>query len=913
MHAFVDEMDFTGLKFVEALRQFLQNFRLPGEAQKIDRFMLKFAARYLQGNPATFKSADTAYVLAYSVIMLNTDQHNPQVKKRMSKEDFVKNNRGIDEGKDLAENVLVEIFDEIALNEINMKDEQQIKNQTPEIVHNLLSVIAPDTDLFKTKKEPSSEISKASEQMAEHTEATIKELHLNYSKASGGTPPKYITAKRSEHVKQMFEIIWMSLLAGISTPLQESDDIDLNQLSLDAFQESLHLAFMFGMELEAKAFFSTLQKFNFLNNPMHAKFKNILALKTCIEIGARDGNNLGEIWNDLVICISQYDKFFQAQEEPTTSGQIKRDTSGKLFKGIDETLFNGQIQHITAAIDKIFSNSVKLSGDAIVQLVKALCKTSWTEITTSVDHNQPRMYCLQRLVEISYFNMTRIRVEWANTWAILGEHFNHVGAYPNTNVGFFAIDKLRQLSIKFLELEELPNFKFQKDFLKSFEEIVANTPDAKIKDMCLACLQQIVQVKGKGLKSGWKTVLGCLIRATKEVESIVNLAFDIFKYIVKEHLGDVLQNGSFPELLAGNVEFCKCDRAPKAPPQGMEIFSKIMANASMFAAHIKNEHRTDTFNEQQEMNLRFWTPLLFGLHDVITSAETGFGIRSRAITSLFETIKKQGQDFDLKSWELLAKFVIFPIFDDLKQTDAAINSKAGGKESNTVIQSLDQLIEIFQVYQEKISFMLSDMLDLLKVCLMHKNEILSQVGSTCIQKLINKCHQGFNQHDWDLVANLFVFVFQETTPYFLVFKYEGAEAGFIDSANKIMKQDICLPPERKQFQAQLYKCGLNAMAVKTLQDMLFNDPKILNSIPFCTAQTLLDCFEHSFQFSGLFNSSIGLRTALNKMGYMSQIPNLLKIETSSAQSLLDMLIKMQEKGLLQDRFFGYIRLTQTMS
>jgi brefeldin A-inhibited guanine nucleotide-exchange protein len=128
-----------------------------------------------------------------------------------------------------------------------------------------------------------------------------------------------------------------------------------------------------------------------------------------------------------------------------------------------------------------------------------------------------------------------------------------------------------------------------------------------------------------------------------------------------------------------------------------------------------------------------------------------------------------------------------------------------------------------------------------------------------------------------------------------------------------MKQDICLPPERKQFQAQLYKCSLNAMAVKTLQDMLFNDPKILNSIPFCTTQTLLDCFEHSFQFSGLFNSSIGLRTALNKMGYMSQIPNLLKIETSSAQSLLDMLIKMQEKGLLQDRFFGYIRLTQTMS
>jgi Sec7-like guanine-nucleotide exchange factor len=57
----------------------LQGFRLPGEAQKIDRLMEKFAERYVSCNPGSFKSADVAYVLAYSVIMLNTDAHNPQV------------------------------------------------------------------------------------------------------------------------------------------------------------------------------------------------------------------------------------------------------------------------------------------------------------------------------------------------------------------------------------------------------------------------------------------------------------------------------------------------------------------------------------------------------------------------------------------------------------------------------------------------------------------------------------------------------------------------------------------------------------------------------------------------------------------------------------------------------------------
>ncbi|KIM60207.1 hypothetical protein SCLCIDRAFT_962166 [Scleroderma citrinum Foug A] len=58
MHAFVDFLDFRTLGFLDALRLFLQKFRLPGEAQKIDRFMLKFAERYLDGNPCTlFKNA----------------------------------------------------------------------------------------------------------------------------------------------------------------------------------------------------------------------------------------------------------------------------------------------------------------------------------------------------------------------------------------------------------------------------------------------------------------------------------------------------------------------------------------------------------------------------------------------------------------------------------------------------------------------------------------------------------------------------------------------------------------------------------------------------------------------------------------------------------------------------------------
>lgn len=52
MHHYVDAMDFTDILFDDAIRMFLLDFRLPGEAQKIDRLMEKFAERYHVCNAA---------------------------------------------------------------------------------------------------------------------------------------------------------------------------------------------------------------------------------------------------------------------------------------------------------------------------------------------------------------------------------------------------------------------------------------------------------------------------------------------------------------------------------------------------------------------------------------------------------------------------------------------------------------------------------------------------------------------------------------------------------------------------------------------------------------------------------------------------------------------------------------------
>lgn len=68
-----------------------------------------------------FASADTAYVLAYSVIMLTTDLHSPQVKSKMTKEQYIRLNQGISDSKDLPQEYLSQIYDEIAGHEIKMK------------------------------------------------------------------------------------------------------------------------------------------------------------------------------------------------------------------------------------------------------------------------------------------------------------------------------------------------------------------------------------------------------------------------------------------------------------------------------------------------------------------------------------------------------------------------------------------------------------------------------------------------------------------------------------------------------------------------------------------------------------------------------------------------------------------------
>ena len=99
----------------------------------IDRILLAFATRWSAANQGSPDSAtidgEVAYVLSYSIIMLNTDLHNPQVVNKMTVEQWFRNNRGIGiGGADLPKPLLEELYLAISKDEIKLEQREFIRS-----------------------------------------------------------------------------------------------------------------------------------------------------------------------------------------------------------------------------------------------------------------------------------------------------------------------------------------------------------------------------------------------------------------------------------------------------------------------------------------------------------------------------------------------------------------------------------------------------------------------------------------------------------------------------------------------------------------------------------------------------------------------------------------------------------------
>ncbi|XP_067907355.1 IQ motif and SEC7 domain-containing protein 3-like [Heterodontus francisci] len=124
----VDEMDFSNMELDEALRKFQAHIRVQGEAQKVERLIEAFSQRYCMCNPDVvqqFHNPDTIFILAFAIILLNTDMYSPNIKpdRKMMLEDFIRNLRGVDDGVDIPREMVVGIYERIQQKELKSNED----------------------------------------------------------------------------------------------------------------------------------------------------------------------------------------------------------------------------------------------------------------------------------------------------------------------------------------------------------------------------------------------------------------------------------------------------------------------------------------------------------------------------------------------------------------------------------------------------------------------------------------------------------------------------------------------------------------------------------------------------------------------------------------------------------------------
>lgn len=170
-------------------------------------------------------------------------------------------------------------------------------------------------------------------------------------------------------------------------------------LCLDGIRCAIRIACIFHMNLERDAYVQALARFTLLtaNSPItEMKSKNIDTIKILITVAHTDGNYLGSSWLDIIKCISQLElaqlvgtsvrpqvfstsKSFSSFLSPSSSfvhnyGDNSSLNLNSLDPSVKESIGETSSQSVVVAVDRIFTGSIRLDGDAIVDFVKALCQ-----------------------------------------------------------------------------------------------------------------------------------------------------------------------------------------------------------------------------------------------------------------------------------------------------------------------------------------------------------------------------------------------------------------------------------------------------------------------------------------------------------------------------------------------------------
>ena len=388
--------------------------------------------------------------------------------------------------------------------------------------------------------------------------------------------------------------------------------------------------------------------------------------------------------------------------------------------------------------------------------------------------------------------------------------------------------------------------------------------------MVLQCLDQMVQTRAERIRSGWTTILSVFGVAASATERIALFAFELVRRVQQQHMHAILVNGSFADLCVCLAQFGKVTNQRVSLP-ATELLKSIVP-ASMQAAHA-----ADTPAKS------LWLPMLFSLYDILMTGDD-LEVRRVALDALFSILVEQGGTFSMTFWDQVCNDVLFPIFNVLRNrsdvTRFSTQEDMSVWLSTTMIQALRQLVALWTHFFHTLKPRLPGLLELLCACICQENDTLARIGTSCLQELIIHNMAQMDDTCWQQVVDAFLRLFRATTA-----------SQVFDPALSSPDDPLPAHERRHAFKQIIVKCVLQLLLIETSNELLQNT-EVYEAVPVPQLLRLTAALEDSYRFSRRFNADRTLRTSLWKVGFMKQLPNLLKQESTSASTLVYVYLRM---------------------
>nr|XP_057912253.1 Golgi-specific brefeldin A-resistance guanine nucleotide exchange factor 1 isoform X2 [Doryrhamphus excisus] len=453
LDCFVNTFAFQGLRIDEALRLYLEAFRLPGEAPVIQRLLETFTDNWHKVNGSPFMTNDAGFALAYAVIMLNTDQHNHNVRKQnipMTVEQFKKNLKGVNGNKDFNQDMLEDIYNAIKNDEIVMPDEQ--------------------TGLVK--------------------ENYVWSVLLHRGATSEGV---FLRLPLGTYDHDLYTMTWGPTIAALSYVFDKSLDDNIIQKAITGFRKCAKVAAHYGFNDVFDNLIISLCKFTTLSSESVENLPTVFgsnakaqtAAKTVFDLAHQHGNILREGWKNIMESMLQ---LFRAELLPKAMLEVEDfvEPNGKISLQREETPSNRGESAVLSFVnwltlsgaeqsglrgpsmenqeakqaamhcikqcdpEKMITESKFLQLESLQELMKALISVTPDEETYD---EEDAAFCLEMLLRMVMENRDRVSCVWQS----VRDHLCHLCVHANDSCFLVerAVVGLLRLAIRLLRREDI--------------------------------------------------------------------------------------------------------------------------------------------------------------------------------------------------------------------------------------------------------------------------------------------------------------------------------------------------------------------------------------------------------------------------------------------------------------------------